>query len=57
VQVNGKHRGELMVAIGITQDAALALAKADVKVVPHLTGKEIKRVIYVPGRILNIVVA
>jgi len=46
-----------MVAIGITQDAALALAKADGKVVPHLTGKEIKRVIYVPGRILNIVVA
>ncbi|MFT3781647.1 MAG: leucine--tRNA ligase [Nibricoccus sp.] len=56
VQVNGKMRGELMVAPSITQDAALELAKADAKVVPHLAGKEIKRVIYVPGRILNIVV-
>jgi leucyl-tRNA synthetase len=56
VQVNGKHRGELMVAPGITQDAAFELAKADSKVAPHLAGKEIKRVIYVPGRILNIVV-
>ena len=57
VQVNGKHRGELMVAVGLAQEAALALAKADPKVVPHLAGKEIKRVVYVPGRILNIVVA
>ncbi|MFT3870193.1 MAG: leucine--tRNA ligase [Nibricoccus sp.] len=56
VQVNGKHRGELMVAPGITQDAAFDLAKADAKVAVHLAGKEIKRVIYVPGRILNIVV-
>jgi leucyl-tRNA synthetase len=56
VQVNGKHRGELMVTPSITQDAAFELAKVDPRVVPHLTGKEIKRVIYVPGRILNIVV-
>ena len=56
VQVNGKHRGELMVAVGTTQDAAFALAKADAKISAHITGKEIKRVIYVPGRILNIVV-
>jgi len=45
-----------MVAPGITQDAAFDLAKADARVATHLTGKEIKRVIYVPGRILNIVV-
>ena len=57
VQVNGKHRGELMVPPGTTQDAAFALAKSDTKIAVHLAGKEIKRVIYVPGRILNIVVA
>jgi leucyl-tRNA synthetase len=56
VQVNGKHRGELMVAPGTTQDTAFELAKADAKIAAHLIGKEIKRVIYVPGRILNIVV-
>jgi len=56
VQVNGKHRGELMVAPGTTQDTAFELAKADAKIATHLVGKEIKRVIYVPGRILNIVV-
>ena len=57
VQVNGKHRGELMVAPGTTQDAAFELAKADTKIATHIAGKEIKRVIFVPGRILNIVVA
>ena len=33
------------------------VARSDAKVAPHLEGKAIKRVIYVPGRILNIVVA
>jgi leucyl-tRNA synthetase len=56
VQVNGKHRGELMVPPGISQEAAFTLAKADPKIASHLAGKETKRVIYVPGRILNIVV-
>ena len=56
-QVNGKHRGDQLVPVGLTEEAALALARADVKVAPHLEGKTIKRVVYVPGRILNIVVA
>jgi leucyl-tRNA synthetase len=56
-QVNGKHRGDQLVPVNITQDEALALAKASPKVIPHLEGKTIKRVIYVPGKILNIVVA
>jgi leucyl-tRNA synthetase len=45
-----------MVAPGTTQDAAFELAKADSKIAAHLAGKAIKRVIFVPGRILNIVV-
>ncbi len=57
VQINGKHRGELIVPVGTSQEAALSLAQADSKVAGHLAGKELKRVIYVPGKILNLVVA
>ena len=55
-QVNGKHRGDQLVAVGTNEAAALDLAKANPRVAPHLAGKNIKRVIFVPGKILNIVV-
>ncbi len=55
-QVNGKHRGDSLVPAEITQDAALELAKANDRVSPFLAGKAIKRVIFVPKKILNIVV-
>jgi leucyl-tRNA synthetase len=57
VQVNGKKRAELLLPVGATQDDAFAAAQASADVRPHLDGKELKRVIYVPGKILNIVVA
>jgi leucyl-tRNA synthetase len=56
-QVNGKHRGDQLVAVGLTQEEALQCAKANPRVAPHLEGKAIQRVIYVPGKILNLVVA
>ena len=56
VQVNGKKRAELLVAVGTTQDAALQLAIANEGSAPFLAGKAIKRVVFVPGKILNIVV-
>ncbi len=56
VQVNGKHRGELIVPVGTTQETALKLANENPKVAPHLAAKTIKRVVFVPGKILNIVV-
>ena len=56
VQVNGKHRGELIVAKGVAQEEALRLAQENPKVAAHLADKTIKRVIFVPGKILNIVV-
>jgi leucyl-tRNA synthetase len=56
VQVNGKKRAELVVPVGIEQDAILALAHSHADSAPHLTGKTIKRVVFVPGKILNIVV-
>ena len=55
VQVSGKTRGKLLVARTITQDAALAAAKADPAIGKFITG-EPKKVILVPGRLLNVVV-
>ncbi|HYP15745.1 MAG TPA: leucine--tRNA ligase [Opitutus sp.] len=55
-QVNGKHRGDALVPVGLAQDQAVALAQAHERVAPFVTGKPIKRAIYVPGKILNLVV-
>ena len=55
VQVNGKVRGKLRVPVAITQDEAMAMARADDGVARFLTG-EIKKVVFVPKRLLNIVV-
>lgn len=54
VQVNGKLRGTLMVTAGATQDAVYAAAMADPGVAKHVTGT-VRKVIYVPGRLLNLV--
>ena len=56
VQVNGKTRGDITVAKDADQDTALQLAKENDRVQRQLDGKEIKKVIYVPGRILNLIV-
>ncbi|KAF0095686.1 MAG: leucyl-tRNA synthetase [Puniceicoccaceae bacterium 5H] len=53
--INGKPRGEAMVAKDATQAQVLEQAKADPKVAPHLEGKTVRKVIYVPGKILNVV--
>jgi leucyl-tRNA synthetase len=56
VQVNGKLRGRVSVPAGADQAAALALAMADGDVQRFIGVAPAKRVIYVPGRLLNIVV-
>jgi leucyl-tRNA synthetase len=56
VQVNGKHRGEVMAPAGAGQDETLALARQNERVTPFINGKSFKRIIFVPGKILNIVV-
>ncbi len=56
-QVNGKHRGDRLVPIGLLQDQAVAMAMADAKVSSFVAEKKIAKVVYVPGRILNLVVA
>jgi leucyl-tRNA synthetase len=55
-QVNGKHRGDQLVPIGLTQADATSVAQSNSRVAPHLAGKFIKRIIYVPDKILNLVV-
>jgi leucyl-tRNA synthetase len=55
VQVGGKTRGKITVAKDITQDAALAAARAEPSIGKFITG-EPKKVILVPGRLLNVVV-
>jgi len=55
-QVNGRHRGDQSVPVGLPETEALRLANAHPKVAPHLAGKTVKKVIYVPGKVLNLVV-
>jgi leucyl-tRNA synthetase len=56
VQVNGKKRAELLLPIGADQAAALAAALAHADAAPWIVGKIQKRIVYVPGKILNLVV-
>jgi leucyl-tRNA synthetase len=56
VQVNGKLRDTLTVAAGTGEDDLKQLAQASEKVQSFTSGKEVKKVIVVPGRLVNIVV-
>jgi leucyl-tRNA synthetase len=55
VQVNGKVRGEIEISKDADQDVAMAEAMKQSRVESQLEGKEIKKIIFVAGRILNIV--
>jgi len=56
-QVNGKHRGDQLVPADTTQEAAFEFARNHERVAPHLVGKSVQRMIFVPKKILNIVVS
>jgi len=57
VQVNGKVRATISVAPDADQDAVMSIAEADPSVLKWIQGKEIKKKIYVAGKVCNIVVA
>jgi leucyl-tRNA synthetase len=56
LQVNGKVRGKLLIPQGADQANVEKLALQDANVQRHLEGKQVKRVIVVPNKIVNIVV-
>jgi len=56
VQVNGKLRDRLTVPMSVTEDEARELAMNQEKVQPYLAGREVVKVIYVPEKLINIVV-
>jgi leucyl-tRNA synthetase len=56
IQVNGKLRGKLMIPRGLSDEEAKITALADRKTLEFIGGREIKKVIVVKGRLVNIVV-
>jgi leucyl-tRNA synthetase len=56
VQVNGKLRAKISVAVDAGKDAVEAMALADENVQRFIDGKTIRKLIVVPGRLVNIVV-
>jgi len=55
VQVNGKLRERLMISKEADEETAKAAALSSPKVKEHTEGKTIRKIIYIPGKILNIV--
>ncbi|HSC87944.1 MAG TPA: leucine--tRNA ligase, partial [Polyangiaceae bacterium] len=56
VQINGKVRGRVEIARDASEDEARALALGDEAVARAIEGKSLKKLVYVPGRILNLIV-
>jgi leucyl-tRNA synthetase len=56
VQVNGKLRGNIRVPKDAAKEAIEKLALADASVAKHTEGKPIKKLVVVPGRLINVVV-
>lgn len=56
VQVNGRARGAIIIAVDADENTAVEAAKREASVAKYLEGKEIKKTIYVPSRILNFII-
>jgi leucyl-tRNA synthetase len=56
VQVNGKVRAKLLLSPDVSQDEAVIAAQADSNVQKHLDNREIKKTIFVPGRLISFVI-
>jgi leucyl-tRNA synthetase len=55
VQINGKLRGTIEVPANASKEEAEALARANSNVAAFLEGQIVRKVIVVPGKIVNIV--
>lgn len=56
VQVNGKLRGRISIHVNASAEEARTLALADANVASYVEDKAIKKLVYVPGKIVNIIV-
>jgi leucyl-tRNA synthetase len=56
LQVNGKHRGNIRIKVGADRTAIEAVALASEGAMKFMEGKPAKKVVVVPGRLVNIVV-
>ncbi|MEW5922129.1 MAG: leucine--tRNA ligase [Bacillota bacterium] len=56
IQVNGKVRGRIRVPASTAEEELLEEARGHEKIQPFLAGKEVKKIIAVPGKLVNIVV-
>jgi len=56
VQINGKVRGKLRIPTDADQETVETMAKGDARVAENLAGKQVVKVVYVPGRLLSFVV-
>jgi leucyl-tRNA synthetase len=56
VQVNGKLRGRVTVPVGAGEDQVREAALADVNVQKFVEGKPVRKFVYVPGKLANLVV-
>jgi leucyl-tRNA synthetase len=57
VQINGKVRGDITVSPEATEDEVMEIVRADKALQTRITETKIKKIIYIRGRILNIVLA
>jgi leucyl-tRNA synthetase len=57
VQVNGKLRARIELPPGCDQETAMAGAREEDNVMRFIEGKEVRKVVHIPDRLLNIVVA
>jgi len=57
IQVNGRTRATIELPVDTGQDEAVQAARQVEVVQRHLNGAAIQRVVYVPGRVINLVVA
>ncbi len=55
VQVNGRLRARIRAAVSASEEEILAKAQAEEKVIQHLSGKEIIKIVVVPQKLINIV--
>lgn len=57
VQVNGKLRAQITIATDADKDTVLAAAKSEANVAKYLDGKKLVKEIYVPGKLVSLVIA